>query len=90
MRQQCTIGFMAKPSNTYSGSKILIALGLAVRQSRSEMGLSQEALAADANMDRSYVGGIERGEHNITVMNVIKLADALKTKPSLLLEKAGL
>ena len=63
---------------------------MAVRQSRSEMGLSQEALAADANMDRSYVGGIERGEHNITVMNVIKLADALKTKPSLLLEKAGL
>ena len=63
---------------------------MAVRQSRSEMGLSQEALAADANMDRSYVGGIERGEHNITVMNVIKLADALKTKPSLLLEKARL
>jgi transcriptional regulator with XRE-family HTH domain len=81
---------MAKPSNTHAGSKILIALGLAVRQSRVEMGLSQEALAVDANMDRSYVGGIERGEHNITVMNVIKLADALNTKPSLLFEKAGL
>ena len=81
---------MAKPSNTHAGSKILIALGLAVRQSRAEMGLSQEALAVDANMDRSYVGGIERGEHNITVMNVIKLADALNTKPSLLFEKAGL
>lgn len=90
MRQACTICFMAKPSNTHAGSKILIALGLAIRQSRSEMGLSQESLATDANMDRSYVGGIERGEHNITVMNVIKLADALKTKPSLLLEKAGL
>ena len=62
---------MAKPSNTHAGSKILIALGLAVRQSRAEMGLSQEALAVDANMDRSYVGGIERGEHNITVMNVV-------------------
>ncbi len=81
---------MAKPSNTHAGSKILIALGLAVRQSRAEMGLSQEALAVDANMDRSYVGGIERGEHNITVMNVVKLADALNTKPSLLFEKAGL
>ncbi len=55
-----------------------------------EMRLSQEALAVDANMDRSYVGGIERGEHNITVVNVIKLADALNTKPSLLFEKAGL
>ena len=81
---------MAKPSNTHAGSKILIALGSAVRQSRAEMGLSQEALAVDANMDRSYVGGIERGEHNITVMNVVKLADALNTKPSLLFEKAGL
>lgn len=81
---------MAKPSNTHAGSKILSALGLAVRQSRAEMGLSQEALAVDANMDRSYVGGIERGEHNITVMNVVKLADALNTKPSLLFEKAGL
>ncbi len=90
MRQPCTIGFMAKPSNTHAGSKILIAFGLAIRQSRAEMGLSQEALAVDANMDRSYVGGIERGEHNITVMNVVKLADALNTKPSLLFEKAGL
>ena len=90
MRQPCTIGFMAKPSNRHAGSKILISFGLGIRQLRSEMGLSEEALVADANMDRSYVGGIERGEHNITVMNVIKLADALKTKPSLLLEKAGL
>lgn len=57
---------------------------------RREVSLSQEGLVADANMDRSYVGGIERGEYNINVMNVAKLADALKTKPSLLLEKARL
>ena len=81
---------MAKPSNIHAGSKILIALGLAVRQSRADLGLSQEALAVDANLDRSYLGGIERGEHNVTVMNIIKLADALNTKPSLLFEKAGL
>ncbi len=53
-------------------------------------GLSQEALAVDADLDRSYVGGIERGEHNLTVMNVVKIADGLKLKPSTLLESAGL
>lgn len=42
------------------------------------MGLSQEALAVDADMDRSYVGGIERGEHNLTIMNLVKIAEALQ------------
>jgi hypothetical protein len=36
------------------------------------------------------MGGIERGEHNMTVMNIVKIADALKLKPSTLLDSAGL
>jgi transcriptional regulator with XRE-family HTH domain len=80
---------MAKPSNTYAGDDFLVALGSAIRHKRAEMGLSQEALAVDADLDRSYVGGIERGEHNLTVMNVKKLADALGTTPSVLLDLAG-
>lgn len=52
------------------------------------MGLSQDSLAVDVNINLSYIGGIERGEHNITIMNSIKLADTLKTKPFLLFEKA--
>ena len=40
-----------------------------VRASRLKLGLSQEALAVDAELDRSYVGGIERGEHNLTLIN---------------------
>jgi transcriptional regulator with XRE-family HTH domain len=81
---------MAKPSNIYSGDQALIALGAAIRLARREVSLSQEGLAADAEMDRSYVGGIERGEHNLTIMNLKKLADALRINPSKLLESAGL
>jgi len=57
---------------------------------RFSKGLSQEALAVDAELDRSYVGGIERGDHNITIMNLKKIADALDTTMCSLLLKAGL
>ena len=81
---------MAKPSPSYAGDKVLKNLGDAIRLKRSELGLSQEALAVDAELDRSYVGGIERGEHNLTVMNLKKIADALGTKLSALLIVAKL
>ena len=81
---------MAKPSPQFAGDPVLRALGAAIRRSRADRGLSQEALAVDANLDRSYMGGIERGEHNLTVMNIVKLAKALETKPSELLISAGL
>ena len=69
---------------------MLVALGAEIRRTRAGIGLSQEALAVDAGLDRSYVGGIERGEHNITIMNITKIADALMVKPSKLLESSGL
>jgi transcriptional regulator with XRE-family HTH domain len=80
---------MAKPSPKYAGAPVLSELGLAVRRLRTEAGLSQEALAVDAGIDRSYMGGIERGEHNLTLVNLHKIASALGTKPSLLLRAAG-
>ena len=81
---------MAKPSPQFAGDPVLVALGEAIRRVRTGVGLSQEALAMDADLDRSYVGGIERGEHNLTMMNIVKIADALKLKPSVLLNSAGL
>ena len=81
-------GGMAKPSPTFAGDTTLVALGAAIRQVRSDAGLSQEALAVDANLDRSYMGGIERCEHNLTLMNLVKIADALQLKPSKLLALA--
>ena len=67
----------------------MVNLGVAIRDKRKEIGLSQEALASDAGLDRSYVGGIERGEHNVTVLNVQKIAGALGMKASKLLEVSG-
>jgi len=73
---------MAKPSPTHAGDPTLVALGAAIRTARTAMGLSQEALAAEAELDRSYMGGIERGEHNLTVLNLVKVAEALNYPPS--------
>ena len=81
---------MARPSPQFAGDPVLVALGEAIRRVRTGVGLSQEALAVDAHLDRSYMGGIERGEHNLTVMNVMKIADALKMPPSALFEMAGM
>ena len=49
---------MAKPSPLHSGHPALVALGLAIREMRSEQGLSQEGLAHEIGLDRSYIGGI--------------------------------
>jgi DNA-binding XRE family transcriptional regulator len=81
---------MAKPSPTYTGDQTLISLGVAIRKARKELGLSQEALAIDAGLDRSYMGGIERGEHNISLVNVQKIANALNLKISKLFDRSGL
>jgi len=81
---------MARPSKTHAGSKELTALGRAIRGLRLEAGLSQEALADEAGIDRSYVGGIERGEHNLALINIIKIAKALGITTSELLSKAKL
>jgi transcriptional regulator with XRE-family HTH domain len=81
---------MAKPSPSHAGDKVLTSLGDAIRLTRAEKGLSQEALAVDAELDRSYVGGIERGEHNVTIINLNKVAKALGLPISALLIKAGL
>ncbi len=61
---------MAKPSPSHAGTGKLVALGNAVRRLRKKKGISQEELALIAALDRSYVGGVERGEHNLTVIVV--------------------
>lgn len=81
---------MAKPSPSHAGDEVLVCLGDAIRGLRAERGLSQEALAVDADLDRSYVGGIERGEHNLTVMNLKKIAAALGVNLSALFQRARL
>lgn len=55
---------------------------------RKAKGLSQETLAELADIDRSYMGGIERGEHNLAIMNLVKIAKALGLKASNILDEA--
>lgn len=55
----------------------LVAFGEKMRQIRKEKGLSQEALADLAGIDRSYMGHIERGDQNITLTKIHQIADAL-------------
>ncbi|MEI7689356.1 MAG: helix-turn-helix transcriptional regulator [Candidatus Saccharibacteria bacterium] len=56
-----------------------------MRSLRKQKGLSQEALADLAGLHRTYIGSIERGEQNISLDNINKIAKALRVKPSKLL-----
>lgn len=60
---------------------IKILFGLRIRRLRKESGLSQEAFAELCDLDRTYIGGIERGERNVSLVNISKIATALKLKP---------
>lgn len=61
---------------------VLRKFGAAVRRYRRMASLTQEEFADLCEMDRSYLGGVERGERNLTLLNVIKICDTLKVNPS--------
>ena len=61
-------------------------LGVNVRHYRKLKGMTQEQLAVEAGMERSYVSDLERGTRNPSVVALSRLADALEVKPSTLLE----
>ena len=52
--------------------------GRALRQQRQKLGVSQEAFADMCRLDRTYIGGIERGERNVALVNIEKIAVALR------------
>lgn len=68
----------------------LLALGAAIRRIRKVKGISQEALAAKAGLDRTYIGNVERGESNVAVITLVQIADALDTTLGSLIHEAGL
>jgi transcriptional regulator with XRE-family HTH domain len=81
---------VARISGKADVDRNLLKLGQAIRGERKARGLSQEALADEAGIDRSHMGKIERGERNVTLLNVLRIAHALDRKPSDLLGAAGL
>lgn len=66
-----------KPSRSSPTS----VFGQRLRVRRLELGLSQEALAEAAGLHRNYVGSVERGERNIALVNILRLAGALGVDP---------
>lgn len=70
-----------------SRQEILVRFGARVRQLRLSKGYSQESFAAKCNLDRTYVGGIERGERNVALRNIEAIAKALDITLAELMEK---
>jgi transcriptional regulator with XRE-family HTH domain len=73
-----------------SQERVLRALALVIRERRQFLGLSQDQFGHRAGLHRTYVGGVERGERNITMISLCKIAGALQLEAHDLLEQAGL
>lgn len=68
---------MPRASPSHAGHAVLVAFGQAVREVRVQVGVSQEELAHRAGIDRSYMSSIERGEQNVGLMSMSRVAAAL-------------
>jgi transcriptional regulator with XRE-family HTH domain len=77
-------------SRRYRKHPALKALGEAIRRIRIANDVSQEELALRAEIDRGYMGGIERGESNMTVLNIVRVASAMGLTAAELFDQAGL
>ncbi|MFZ6846473.1 helix-turn-helix domain-containing protein [Undibacterium sp. RuTC16W] len=67
-------------SSPHAREKVLVAFGFAVRRTRKAQGISQEELALKCEIDRSYMGAIERGEQNPGLLHLARIAKALSVK----------
>jgi transcriptional regulator with XRE-family HTH domain len=81
---------MARLSAKLDKDQDLIRFGAAIRARRQALGLSQEAVADFAGIDRSHMGKLERGERNVTFLNIMRIANAISCLPSDLFNDIGL
>jgi len=81
---------MARVSAKLDKNSDLVRFGAVVRAHRLALGLSQEALADQAEIDRSHMGKLERGERNLSFLNILRIAKAVQCKPSDLFTDAEL
>jgi ribosome-binding protein aMBF1 (putative translation factor) len=74
----CLIFAGMKSSYTKTEHNYLREVGLRIREARQNLGLSQETFAKTCDLDKTYISDVERGERNISILNLKKIADALK------------
>lgn len=67
----------------------LARFGKAIQAIRAKQKISQEKLAELSDLDRTYISSVERGQRNISILNIIKIADALCVAPDILLKGLG-
>jgi transcriptional regulator with XRE-family HTH domain len=79
---------IASPRHAYTPA--LVSLGAAIRMARRAQGVSQEELADRAQLDRSYMGSIERGAQNPGIVSILRIASALQMTASELFARAEL
>jgi len=65
-------------------------LGRAIREERKKLNLSQEDFSEICDLHRTYLGAVERGEKNVSLVNIIRISQALKLSAEALFGKAGL
>lgn len=70
--------------NKLNQTEILLQLGKNIKNIRNELNLSQEALALTCDFDRTYISLLERGQRNISFINLLRLANGLETDLSTL------
>ena len=78
---------MLPVSYSESDQKLLKSFGARVKRQRRRRGLSQEEIAFRSGLHRTYVGSVERGERNVALLSIRKLAKALECTPGDLLRR---
>ncbi len=81
---------MPKVADRSDHERVLGNLGDAIRVRRQALGMSQEALADAAGINRTHMGEVERGKRNISFMSIVKIAKAMDAKASDIIAEAGL
>ena len=69
---------------------VLGSVGNVVRKRREDIGLSQDELGHLAGLHRTYIGSVERGERNVTLVSLITICEALQLQPHELLRRSGI
>lgn len=80
---------MPQPAGKPPLSTVTALFGARVRERRLQLGLSQESLADRCGLHWTYVGQVERGQRNISLHNIVRLAAALGTDPGELVKELG-